>query len=229
MITKSNVELVKLSLKMFNMQTYQNKEIVIVTDPGQSRQLYEELNLVGNNEIVLVNTDNFNYKPTLGELRNLAISSARGEYVCQWDDDDLYHPDRLSVQMRLLIENHASACIMNQWIIWWPLKKRFAISNKRYWEGSLLAKKSIIPAYPSIKRGEDTPVVSEVMRNNKTIIIKNPNLYMYVVHGNNTFDEDHFELMYKFSATRFENESYDAAYRKLRNIFLLDDYPIFSN
>src|SRR5688500_18065174 len=31
----------------------------------------------------------------LGALRNRALAHARGEFVCQWDDDDRCHPQRL--------------------------------------------------------------------------------------------------------------------------------------
>ena len=35
---------------------------------------------------------------SLGAARNLTVDTARGAYVCQWDDDDLYHPERLRIQ-----------------------------------------------------------------------------------------------------------------------------------
>ena len=35
---------------------------------------------------------------TLGALRNLSLSNARGKYVAQWDDDDWSAPTRLAEQ-----------------------------------------------------------------------------------------------------------------------------------
>ena len=227
MVTKGKPDSVRHALKMFQQQTYQAKEIVIVTDPGQMQRLSNELNLGGNNtNIRLIDSGHYNKNATLGDLRNIAASAAQGKYVCQWDDDDLYHPRRLEIQIGLLKNHSASACLLNQWIIWWPLKKRFAISNKRNWEGSLLAEKSIMPEYLSLKRGEDTPVVENIIKNHRTISIKNPNLYVYVVHGKNTFDEAHFELMYARAEARFEGEHYEKFYTKLSTSFLLDDYPL---
>lgn len=225
MVTKADLDLVRYSLKMFQLQTYPAKEIVIVTDPGQAQQLSQELRIHDSNNIILVDSINYNKNSTLGDLRNIATSSAQGDYVCQWDDDDLHHPRRLEVQMGLLKKYSAAACLLNQWIIWWPVKKRFALSNKRHWEGSLLAKKSVMPAYLSLKRGEDTPVVDHLTKNHRVAIIGNPNLYVYVVHGNNTFDEDHFELMWDSAEEKFENDLYDKFYEKLNGSFLLDGYP----
>ena len=34
--------------------------------------------------------------------RNVAVKAAPSEYVMQWDDDDLYHPDRIAEQLRAL-------------------------------------------------------------------------------------------------------------------------------
>lgn len=226
MVTKANPDFVQHSLKMFEQQTYPAKELVIVTDPGRMQQLSNDLKLPEKDNVRLVDSEYYNKNATLGDLRNIAISSAQGGYICQWDDDDLYHPQRLEIQMHLLKQNAASVCLLNQWIIWWPIKKRFAISNKRHWEGSLLAKKSIMPEYLSLKRGEDTPVVENLIKNHRAILIKNPNLYIYVVHGNNTFDEAHFDLMYAHAEARFEDELYEKFYAKLRTSFLLDTYPL---
>ena len=227
---QGNTDSVRHSLKMFQQQTYPSKEIVVVTDPGQMQRLSNDLNLHdGNNNIRLVDSGNYKKNATLGDLRNIAITAAQGEYICQWDDDDIYHPQRLEIQMHLMKQHSASACLLNQWIIWWPIKKRFVISNKRHWEGSLLAKKSIMPEYLSLKRGEDTPVVEILIKNHRTVSIKNPNLYIYVVHGNNTFDEAHFELMYQHAEARFEDDLYEKFYAKLCTSFLLDGYPLSRN
>ncbi len=229
MVTKGNTDSVRYSLKMFQQQTYPVKEMVVVTDPGQMQRLSNDLNLDNNNNIQFVDSAKCIRNATLGDLRNLAISSAQGEYICQWDDDDLYHPRRLEIQMGLLKKHSASVCLLNQWIIWWPIKKRFVISNKRHWEGSLLANKSIMPNYLSLTRGEDTPVVENLIKNHPAVSIKNPYLYIYVVHGNNTFDEAHFELMYGLAEAKFEGEICEKFYQKLSESYLLNNYPIPRN
>ncbi|MDR3522126.1 MAG: glycosyltransferase family A protein [Acidocella sp.] len=48
----------------------------------------------------------------LGQLRNIAREAASGEVTCQWDDDDLYHPLRLSTQLRALMEGAYEATVL---------------------------------------------------------------------------------------------------------------------
>ena len=43
--------------------------------------------------------------PRLGELRNIAIARARGDWICQWDDDDRYHPDACGCNGSMLSPN----------------------------------------------------------------------------------------------------------------------------
>ena len=57
-------------------------------------------------------------KLTLGELRNLSVQYAQGEYVCQWDDDDYYSPLRLYEQYVNIIQQNKKGCILNQWLIY---------------------------------------------------------------------------------------------------------------
>jgi O-antigen biosynthesis protein len=45
---------------------------------------------------------------TLGEKRNHTNSLARGEFIAHWDDDDYSHPDRLTDQVKRLIETGAA-------------------------------------------------------------------------------------------------------------------------
>jgi hypothetical protein len=44
---------------------------------------------------------------TLGELRQLSVEAAIGEYIVQWDDDDWYHPLRISRQYEAIIAARA--------------------------------------------------------------------------------------------------------------------------
>ena len=49
---------------------------------------------------------------TLGELRNFSVQLARYPLVCQWDDDDLYHPRRLETQFAYLKIHCADFCFL---------------------------------------------------------------------------------------------------------------------
>ena len=54
----------------------------------------------------------FNFKGTLGgaRARNIGLNAAQGEYVAFLDDDDLWHPDKLMTQVRIL--NSHPCCIV---------------------------------------------------------------------------------------------------------------------
>jgi glycosyltransferase involved in cell wall biosynthesis len=55
-------------------------------------------------------------KLSLDALRNLSWEAARGEALCQWDDDDMNHPDRLARQWAALRESGQTACYLEQFM-----------------------------------------------------------------------------------------------------------------
>ncbi len=225
MVTKGRPEFVKQAINSFIVQTYPNKELVIVCDaPGDDvKQL---VNGLGRQDIRLVQLTG--QTMSLGELRNLSVSNASGQFVCQWDDDDIYDPQRLEFQFCELAKSGAQACLLKRWVIWWPNLKRLAVSPYRNWEGSLLCDKSVMPEYPALRYGEDTPVVEKLLETVRAVTIDMPYLYMYVVHGNNTFEPEHFEEMYHEATDRIEGDFYHAELNKLKRRMDIEGYPAAS-
>lgn len=84
------------AVRMFQEQTYPNKEIVIVDDLMQRSFI---TGIQGPNVIYMTAP-----RLTVGEKRNLAISRASGAIVMHWDSDDKYRADRMEHQVNLLIE-----------------------------------------------------------------------------------------------------------------------------
>lgn len=41
----------------------------------------------------------------VGERRNRAIDSSNADIICHWDDDDIYHPERVAQQVKLLMDH----------------------------------------------------------------------------------------------------------------------------
>ena len=135
--------------------------------------------------------DKFN----LGELRNLSVREADGSYVCQWDDDDWYAPDRLTEQMDFLTFRQKSGCVLSRWVIYDDFSQKAYLSNWRLWEGSILCRRDVMlqNPYPSLVRGEDTSVIEGLYKKNEIAIFDDmPHLYVYTVHGNNTWEYEHF-------------------------------------
>jgi len=58
----------------------------------------------------------------------------------------------------------------------------------------LLAVKERLPRYPNLRRGEDTAFLNACRSLGLKIhLLDRPDLYVYVVHGQNTYSEEHFE------------------------------------
>jgi len=219
--------LLALAIDSFARQSWRNKELVIVCDApvhggdGAEDPLDAAVRAAGRADIRLVRVDGAGR--TLGELRNIAVDSARGRYVCQWDDDDLYDPMRLEIQHMLLMRTAAQACLLGRWMIWWPDRQRLAVSCERYWEGSLLCEKAAMPRYPHLRRGEDTPLVDRLRQTVRVVCLDMPRLYTYVVHGANTFATDHFEEHWQAASCRFTGDRYRSVLREMAKRLPIDE------
>ena len=203
------MNLIRQSYSSFKSQTWQNRELVIICD-----NVTEELRALavsdGDDEVRLVEVVCGRF--TLGDLRNLSVARSRGEFICQWDDDDLYDPDRISISMKVLIESSVEAVFLSRWLLWWESMGKLSISSSRVWEGSMLARRSVIPIYASIKKGEDTLVTKLISRQFPISLIDYPQLYCYRVTGYNTFSDNHFEQLFAHSSKVFKEEEFAAVF-----------------
>ncbi|GAA3776665.1 hypothetical protein GCM10023083_11720 [Streptomyces phyllanthi] len=189
MVTKDRSATARRAIRCFRAQTYPNLELVVLED-GTSDTLEQYLRELDDPRI-----RHHRLPPegrTLGELRNEAVDRATGPYVCQWDDDDLYDPERVETQMAAILALGADACFLARERLWWPARHKLAISCARLWEGSMVCAKDRVSRYPAQRRGEDTPVAEELVRTCRVVSVDAPDLYTYVCHGGNTFDESHF-------------------------------------
>ncbi|MES4905914.1 MULTISPECIES: glycosyltransferase [unclassified Streptomyces] len=193
MVTKDRLPLARRAIRCFLAQTYTRAELVVVDD-GADGALEDHVRGLADERIRL-----HRLPPegrTLGELRNIAVDLATGPYVCQWDDDDLYDPERIEVQLAAVLALDATACFLARERLWWPARRKLAISGIRVWEGSMLCAKEALPRYPQRRCGEDSPVAEAVVRGGRTVSLDAPELYTYVFHGANTFDEPHFTRLF---------------------------------
>lgn len=199
-ITHHRPQLLERAINSFHSQSYPNKELVILYESDDSLT-HEFLSRQESDEIKIIKVEN---APDihLGALRNWAIKEASGEYICQWDDDDWYHPARLQYQYKLLQENNYQACVLGHFLIFDSHASNAYLSCYRSWEGSLLCKKELATEnpYSNIKRGEDTPLINTLREQNLLFTDRSITpLYHYVYHGNNTWDYNHFSGFFPFS------------------------------
>jgi glycosyltransferase involved in cell wall biosynthesis len=214
-VTRGLAKFVQSAIVQFNMQIYENKELIIVYDAYTE----EIQKLIQDYESQTIQFHFSKTKKTLGELRNQAMKHSRGEIFCQWDDDDIFSPDRISFFVTILLNSNAAACFLSRWIFWDIPKKRVSISDERPWEGSIFAWKRVNINYPSINKSEDFIAVSEICRNNVFALVDNPYTYIYCAHGDNTWNDEHMNTMYNSSTLKLDYAKIIVGLAKLLPIY----------
>lgn len=194
-ITKNSAALLSRAIECFEAQTYPFKELLVIYESDNTGIDEVIAQKKGNKEIHFIEVPAAP-KQSLGELRNYSIELAKGELFCQWDDDDWYAANRLEEQLRSLQLHEADVCFLGYWIIYDHTDGKAYISFRRNWEGTVLAKKSIINeacCYAALPKAEDTAFKEAVEANYKIDRFFAPHLYIYTYHGNNTWDYPHFQ------------------------------------
>ncbi|MBL1098006.1 glycosyltransferase [Streptomyces coffeae] len=212
MVTKDRPAAAARAIRCFLAQTYAPAELVVVDDSADDA-LERHIRALDEPRIRL-----HRLPPegrTLGELRNVAVDVAAGPYVCQWDDDDLYDPERLEVQMAAIAGLGANACFLARERLWWPARRTLGISGARVWEGSMVCAKEGLPRYPALRRGEDSPVAAQVVGAGRVVSVDVPALYTYVCHGANTFDESHFASIFEAATQVWTGGGYGDLVREM--------------
>ena len=195
----------KRSVAAYCRQTHRDAELVIVVDPGPAgarAAIVDHIAGLGRDDIRIVESPE---RRPLGALRNLSVASARGDFLCQWDDDDLHHPQRVERQRSALIESGKQAVLLEEVMQFFPRSRKLYCINWRATEdkgnpGTLMCKRSAPIRYPETgseaRRGEDSAVVRQLQHQDGVHILKGaPHLYVYVSHGDNTFPDDHHRML----------------------------------
>ena len=198
LVTKDRHIAAMKSVECFLAQSYPNKELIIIDEGG-----YELQDKIRKLDSPLIFYQR-NEKPTsLGKLRNRAVSLAHGEYVCQWDDDDLFHPQKINYQLAACLQYDADACFLLRELLLHDSTQRLAVSDNRLWEGTILAKKLMMTSYPHWARAEDYPAVHRLVGKRKVVALDLPELYIYNIHGNNTWHQKHMMQVWQNATKRY--------------------------
>jgi glycosyltransferase involved in cell wall biosynthesis len=198
MVTKGPFEHFLRSLRSFCKQDYSDKELIVVTDGDStySAHIQDHIRNLGRQDVICVP---LRTKQNLGALRNISLEHASGPLVCQWDDDDINHPRRLSIQIEAMKSVNAQASYLRDNF------HLFCDTRKLYWcdwirsttcpafPGSLLAYKDVILRYPDdFSRHEDSAVQEKLLAKTRTAMLSGYGyLYIYTFHGSNTFEHAH--------------------------------------
>lgn len=219
MVTRGALFPARHAIDCFRRQSYAHRELVIVCDrPGNA--VATHVAGLGDPAIRYVETA----PATLGELRNTSVAHARGELICQWDDDDLYPRDRIALMAAGLADDRAVACFLERWTMWWPARRWLALSERRIWEGTMLARRDALPVYPALRREEDTAIVRLMRARHALRLIDQPLGYCYIVHGGNACNTEHFEGLFARATQRSAVAAYDGDLARLGELAPVADY-----
>lgn len=199
-ITRKDPFQIGRAIKCFQDQTYMNKELLIVFET--ERTIDRPVVTPGGDNGIKHLEIGLRPKKSLGQLRNIGISACGGEYFCQWDDDDWYHIGRLEAQMRAVQSNCKAASVLSNWLMYDCGNEQAYLSYIGPWAGSVLCKRRIgkrTVRYPDLAKNEDAQFANELYSMNCVMPLLMPFLYVYVYHGQNTWDADHFQALFSRS------------------------------
>jgi glycosyltransferase involved in cell wall biosynthesis len=208
-VSSNRLSLLKEAIACFRAQTYSNREMVIAVTGSQRyyNAIEDHLDYLGSSDVRLVRAD-----PSicLGAARNLTIDAARGEYLCQWDDDDLYHPERLRIQYEALHRADADASFLTDllqfyadesamyWLDWTLYAPRG--EDKTMLPGSMLVRRDPRLRYPESGEhaawGEDNDYRTQVFKHLRPVGVSGRGyLYLYRYHGRNIYGREHHRIL----------------------------------
>ena len=196
MVTANRAHIARVAIECFSDQTWPNKELVIIDDGVED---YSDL--IASFEcadlVRYIKLQPANPRLSLGELRNLSIEEAHGEWCVQWDDDEWYHPERLAVQLNAAAQADVGASALK-----WTLMHvkddsaqslTFRGDSGIATPGTLMFRKGDV-WYPHLARNEDGIFLRDVKVNHGLVVLdeKYSHLFIRVFHGSNTWEKDHF-------------------------------------
>ncbi|MBV9582072.1 MAG: glycosyltransferase [Chloroflexi bacterium] len=236
MVTYDRLVLAKRALRSFAEQTWTNRELVVVTDgpPRFRRALETEAAAAGLTDVRFVCAAE---GTCLGALRNLALDAARGELVCQWDDDDYSHPERLETQASYLFRHNADACFLTEhlqylddqraafWVDWTNGGRQSGLPS--WFPGTVMMRHSAPIRYPEsgpyARTGEDTMLMQELAAKVPVVGLGgNAHLYLYQYHGRNAFSREHHEQLRVWAA---DAGSVSRDERRIRETLIFANVP----
>ena len=244
-ITSNRLVLLKQAIACYCDQTYPNRELIIVTAGAPRYQLAvaDHLRHLGRDDLHLVCLEQHDF--SLGSLRNVSLDHASGDLICQWDDDDLHHPERLRLQMEAMSEAGAQACYLTDylqffsrertmhWINWTQLHG--AEEEQQMVPGTMLAYRDPRFRYNESghdsRTGEDNAFRGLLCANFKVASLRDCGyLYVYRFHGRNTTSQYHHERIRSWGSVEsgYLNENREALCRALPSYPLPMPYTVKS-
>jgi glycosyltransferase involved in cell wall biosynthesis len=196
---------VERAIAAYCAQTYPRRELVVVFDDGPAEAkaaIARHVAALGRDDIRLSEAPP---GTTLGALRNLSCDAARGAVLCQWDDDDLHHPERVERQLDALLVSGTEASALSE------LMQFFPATRELYWTNWSASAVNVVPqaiifradaglryaeAGEKACLGEDLDFCERLMaRGELSGLGGAPQLLVYVSHGANISSDEHHAML----------------------------------
>jgi glycosyltransferase involved in cell wall biosynthesis len=209
-VTRGRAKLAVQSIRCYERQTYPNKNMVLLSQGSEEEnaQIRYHLQLLGRDDILFVTAPS---DLSLGAMRNTSVELATGEVICQWDDDDLYHPERLATQYNVLRCNSGRiASVYTEFLkyfeedrqLYWCDWSGEPLLSHKYLSGTVMFYKKCFGWFekfypqtgPQSKVEEDLNVLEKLLASGEMGVVRNGFQYIYVYHGKNTYDMSHHRL-----------------------------------
>ena len=182
--------LARVAIQCFLLQTYPNKELLIINDGDQPLTEKDgrirEFRLPRKSAV------------TLGDLRNIGLEQAKGDWVIQWDYDDWHAASRIALQMAAA-RPEAAVLLRNQMRYNFGTRSGFALGVREGLHGTILHPRASRCRYPRQARGEDTVFMGQFPQ--RIVLDNDPGEYVRFFHGQNTWQNEQ-HIMQKLAGVR---------------------------
>jgi glycosyltransferase involved in cell wall biosynthesis len=153
---------------------------------------------------------------SLAALRNISLEAASGDVVCQWDDDDCCHAERIAVQLGRMraeagqvsfLTDHLQFLEDDRALVWVDWMLGGQPGRDQLAPGTVMMERDSRFRYPEtgpfVRRGEDSAFLWSLYDQARVVPVRGQgHLYLYTYHGRTTFDrERHYRLSTRCSAT----------------------------
>ena len=224
MVTRNRTRLARRAIECFVAQTWPNKELVIVDD-GEQDYAPVLANYQRDHRIVYRRLPPDSAR-TLGTARNISLELAAGDYCAQWDDDEWYHPERISAQMAGILAG-ADAVVLKYTLMhldtadFTPHPYRAHLRGGT--PGTILHRRGEV-RYPEFRKNEDAVYLAQWSARARVKVLdrSHSNLFIRCFHGENTWAREHF--LRRLRTTRIDQWRHFVATRLREDLF---SHPAF--